>query len=100
MTAESIQKTSAQPVQEVRTERVFDRFNVGQRWEHGALIISFTTLLLTGLPQKYFNAWGHYILTTPASVDFVRQIHRIAAILLILEIIYHVGRGLALLFRR
>jgi formate dehydrogenase gamma subunit len=84
----------------VRTERVFPRFTLAQRWEHGILILSFTVLLLTGLPQKYFEAWGHFLLTTPQSVELVRQIHLIAAVVLILEVIYHLARGLAQLIRR
>jgi formate dehydrogenase subunit gamma len=84
----------------VITHRVFQRFTLGQRWEHGILILSFTTLLLTGLPQKYFASWGHFILTTPESLLLVRQIHRIAAIVLILEALYHLGYGIYLMTRR
>lgn len=84
----------------VRTERTFNRFTVGQRWEHGLLIISFTVLLLTGLPQKYFASWGYRILATPEQLLLVRQIHHIFAILLTLEVIYHLVRGFVLLFRR
>lgn len=82
------------------TERVFKRFTLGQRWEHGILILSFSVLLLTGLPQKYFASWGHFLLTTPERLQLVRQIHHYAAIVLILESVYHVGRGLILLSRR
>ena len=34
-------------------EKTFQRFKLGQRWEHMLLFLSATTLLLTGLPQKY-----------------------------------------------
>ncbi len=37
----------------VKLERTFQRFTIGQRWEHGILILSVTGLLFTGLPQKY-----------------------------------------------
>jgi len=84
----------------VQTERTFKRFTAAQRWEHGLIILSFTVLLLTGLPQKYFASWGHRILTTPDSVNFVRQIHHIAAVVLTLEVVYHLGRALYLLSRR
>lgn len=83
----------------VITQRVFQRFTLGQRWEHGILILSFTVLLFTGLPQKYFASWGHYLLTTPSSLLLVRQIHHIAAVVLILEAIYHAGQGIYLMFR-
>jgi len=84
----------------VRTERTFARFTLGQRWEHLAVMVTFTVLLLTGLPQKYFASWGHDILATPQSILLVRRIHHIAAIGLILEVIYHLGRALYLLARR
>jgi formate dehydrogenase subunit gamma len=84
----------------VITQRVFQRFTLGQRWEHGILILSFTVLLLTGLPQKYFANWGHFILATPDSLLLVRQIHHIAAVVLTLEAAYHVGHGIYLMARR
>lgn len=84
----------------VRTERVFQRFTAGQRWEHGLLIFTFTMLLLTGLPQKYFELWGHQILTTPERLSLTRQAHHVFAIILLIEVIYHLGRGLLLMARR
>lgn len=84
----------------VRTERTFRRFTLAQRWEHGILMITFTILLLTGLPQKYFASWGHFILATPESVELVRLIHHYAAIALTIEVIFHLGKGLLQLVRR
>lgn len=84
----------------VHTERIFRRFTAGQRWEHAILMVTFTVLLLTGLPQKYYSSWGHQLLTTPESVLLVRQIHRMAALALTLEAVYHLGRGITLLARR
>jgi formate dehydrogenase gamma subunit len=85
----------------VRTERTFQRFTRGQRWEHGLLLIALTTLLLTGLPQKYrAAAWSQHILATPERVELVRTIHRAAAVLLILEVVYHLGRAIWLMSRR
>jgi len=83
------------------TERSFIRFTLGQRWEHIIVIISFTILLLTGLPQKYrTTTWSQTILSTPESVETVRQIHHIAAVVLITEVIYHLGYALYLLIMR
>jgi formate dehydrogenase subunit gamma len=84
----------------VKIERNFVRFTLGQRWEHVVLLLSFLVLLFTGLPQKYFTQWGYRLLTTPESVLFVRQIHHIAAVVLILEVLYHLVRGIILLARR
>jgi formate dehydrogenase subunit gamma len=85
---------------DIRTERQFKRFTLGQRWEHGILILSFTILLLTGLPQKYFSSWGFRILTSPERLEFVRQVHHYTAIVLTLEVVYHLGRGFYQLARR
>lgn len=87
------------PGSPVQTERYFRRFTLGQRWEHAILLTSFLVLMLTGLPQKYFELWGHVILTTPDRILLVRQIHRIAAVTLILEVVYHLGRAIWLMLR-
>jgi len=85
----------------VRLERTYQRFMLGQRWEHALLILSVTVLLLTGLPQKYRAAmWSQQILATPERLDLIRQIHHIAAIVLIIEVVYHLFHNLYLLFGR
>jgi formate dehydrogenase gamma subunit len=85
----------------VRSERTFPRFTAGQRWDHGLIILTFTVLLLTGLPQKFRDAsWSRFILATPDRVELVRTIHHTAAIAFLLEAAYHVGSGLVLLARR
>ncbi len=95
----NLKRSGASGQETIFTQRVFQRFTISQRWEHGILILSFTILLLTGLPQKYFASWGHFILTTPDTLLLVRQIHHIAAIVLTLEAVYHVGRGVYLMAR-
>ncbi|MEJ2011201.1 MAG: cytochrome b/b6 domain-containing protein [Anaerolineales bacterium] len=85
----------------VHTERTFVRFSLAQRWEHALFLITFTVLLLTGLPQKYRAAsWSQYILSTPERVEMIQTIHHIAAVLLIAEALYHVGRTTVRLFQR
>ena len=85
----------------VHLVRFFPRFTRGQRWEHGLLILSFTVLALTGLVQKYRELpISHQILATPEAVLNVRNIHHVAAVLLTLEVLYHLGRAIVLLARR
>lgn len=85
----------------VQTERTFMRFTLTQRWEHTVLVLSFLVLLLTGLPQKYRSAaWSQQILTTPQRLETIQTIHHIAAVVLILEALYHVGKGIYMLSRR
>lgn len=85
----------------VRTEVHYKRFTLGQRWEHGLLLLSAFVLLLTGLPQRYRDTnWSQYILSTPDRVELVQQIHHIAALVLCAVVIYHLGRAIVLLARR
>jgi formate dehydrogenase gamma subunit len=85
----------------VRLERTFQRFTVGQRWEHALLILSVTVLLLTGLPQKYRDTgWSQWLLSTPERVSQVQQIHHIAALALTAEVLYHLGQAIYLISRR
>ena len=89
------------PAEAVRTERTFLRFTLGQRWEHTLLILSFSTLLLTGLPQKYrLASWSQQLLATPERLSLLQTIHHLAAIVLTVEVLYHLVRGLLLLARR
>ena len=91
-------KTSPQTVQ---PERSFPRFSLSQRWEHAVLILSGLVLLLTGLPQKYREyPISQDLLSTPDRVELIRQIHHIAAIVLTIEALYHLGRIIYLLSRR
>lgn len=85
----------------VHTVRVFSRFATHQRWEHLLLMLSFTVLLLTGLPQKYRTAeWSQQLLNTPERIQLVQTIHHYAAIFLILEAIYHIGVAVLQMSRR
>ncbi len=85
----------------VQLERVFQRFSNSQRWEHWILLASFTTLLLTGLPQKYrTSSWSQQLIATPEQLALIQTIHHIAAIVLILEVIYHLGKAIYRMARR
>ena len=89
------------PSSQVHLVRTFKRFNLAQRWEHTVLFISIAVLLFTGLPQKYRTAtWSQNILATPEKVELVQTIHHIAAILLGLLVIYHLGVIVVQIIRR
>jgi formate dehydrogenase gamma subunit len=62
---------------------------------------SIFVLLLTGLPQKYRElSISQDLLSTPGRLELVQQIHHIAAIVLMLEAFYHVGRIIYLMIKR
>ncbi|RPH72571.1 hypothetical protein EHM76_05815 [bacterium] len=74
------------------TERqTFTRFAVAQRIEHILLIVSFMTLVITGLPQKFAGAgWAEWMVAALGGIETLRVIHRVAATIFILETIYHI----------
>ncbi|MCJ7433031.1 MAG: cytochrome b/b6 domain-containing protein [Anaerolineales bacterium] len=89
------------PSQPAQQERTFLRFALGQRWEHAVLLLSGFVLLLTGLPQKYREfSLSQDLLSTPDRVNLIRQAHHIAAIILALEVAYHIVRIILLMARR
>ena len=92
---------NANSTQPARQAGSFLRFSPGQRWEHIILLLSGLVLLLTGLPQKYREfSISQDLLSTPQQILLIRQIHHVAAIVLSLLIIYHLGRILVLMSRR
>jgi formate dehydrogenase subunit gamma len=85
----------------IESRRVFRRFSVGQNWEHAILLISGTVLFFTGLPQKYRTAtWSQQLLSTPERLETTQLIHHIAAIALIILVMYHIGRAIYLMTQR
>lgn len=71
-------------------EKQYPRFRLGARIEHAILMISFTILAVTGLPQKYaLSPWSESLIGAMGGIEQVRNIHRIAAFLLVIGSIYH-----------
>jgi formate dehydrogenase gamma subunit len=97
----SAKRVTPSPATSFAQEKTFLRFTFGQRWEHAILLLSGLVLLLTGLPQKYRGfSLSQDLLSTPDRVELIRQIHHIAAIVLGLEILYHLIKIIVLLVRR
>lgn len=71
-------------------EESYLRFPLGDRIEHIIMIVSFTTLAITGLPQKY-AAWPimQAAVGLMGGIETIRIIHRVAAMVMILASIYH-----------
>ena len=76
--------------QTVATSRTYERFPLARRIEHWVMMLSFTTLAITGLPQRFPSS--------PVSIAFVgilggietlRTIHHIAAIVMMLGTAWH-----------
>jgi cytochrome b subunit of formate dehydrogenase len=79
------------------SEKVFIRFDIFQRIEHLSLLISFTTLAVTGLPQKYVSSEiSLAVLRLFGGIEQTRQIHHVAAAILLIVSLFHI---LSLLYR-
>ncbi len=66
------------------------RFGLSQRIEHILLMISFTMLCLTGLPQKYHElAWGQGLLELLGGIARAQTIHHLFAAMFLFEGLYH-----------
>jgi cytochrome b subunit of formate dehydrogenase len=60
----------------------YQRFNVFHRWMHFLVIVSFTTLVFTGMPLKYKDtAWAQWFMDLFGGVTAAGVYHRIAAII-------------------
>lgn len=71
-------------------EKQYPRFRTIARIEHAILLVSFTVLSITGLPQKYaLQNWAEWMINTMGGIELVRIIHRWAAFLLVTGSIYH-----------
>lgn len=83
-----VTQADLQPIEPVKA---VTRFSLFQRIEHLVLLLSFSTLGLTGLPQKYPDAGlSQFVLTLFGGVEAIRVVHRGAAIILMALSIYHV----------
>jgi len=78
-------------------KRFYQRFSIDQRIEHIVFLVSFSTLGLTGLIQKFFQAGiSQFLLEALGGVEQVRLIHRLAATIMMVVTIYHL---VAVLYR-
>ncbi len=69
---------------------LYERFHWTQRAAHALLVLSFTMLALTGLPQKYaIHGWAQWMITRFGGIEMTRQIHHAFAVILMLLVVYH-----------
>ncbi len=68
------------------------RFSARQRVEHFSIMILFTVLVITGMPQKYFEAvFSAKVVSLLGGIDATRLIHRIAGVLFCLTMVAHLA---------
>lgn len=74
------------------TKQGFLRFPRSYRIEHWLLFASFTTLAITGLVQKFADVGlSQFFVGLVGGPENTRLLHRTAAIVLMLETVYHIG---------
>ena len=72
--------------------RRYLRFRRPDRAEHIVLLSSFTILAITGLVQKFAEAGlSQAVIAALGGIETTRTIHHFAAVVLMLEAIFHLG---------
>jgi cytochrome b subunit of formate dehydrogenase len=75
-------------------QKKYPRFRIGAQIEHIILLVSFTILAITGLPQKYAEtSIGGSMIDVMGGIETIRIIHRWSAFVLIAGSIYHLMTG-------
>lgn len=83
-------KASALPAAS-KASRNYVRFTSAQRIQHLLMILSFTSLALTGLAQKYpLSSVSFAFIRLMGGIESARTIHHAAAVVLILVSVYHI----------
>ncbi len=68
----------------------YERFPLARRIEHFTMLLSFTTLGLTGLPQKFPTAaFSVAFVNLIGGIENLRSIHHVAAIIMMLGTVWH-----------
>ena len=77
------------------------RFSLQQRVEHFLMMTVFTTLAVTGFPQRWYEAaWSQAFINAIGGIQGVRWVHRVAGILFTLQTLWHLASSAWLLLRR
>ncbi len=73
-------------------QRLYLRMSLSERIQHGFLLVSFTTLVLTGFALKFPDAWWVVPIRnlSPLMFDLRSILHRVAGVALVLTSLYHV----------
>lgn len=77
----------------VTPHRLYLRMTRGERLQHMGLLVSFCTLVLTGFLLRYPDAsWAETLKgLSPGLFGWRSTIHRVAAVILVLTSVYHIG---------
>jgi len=73
------------------SHRLYLRMTFNERIQHGTLLISFTTLVITGFALRYPDAWWVVSIRnlSPLMFDIRNIVHRAAGVVLLIVSLYH-----------
>jgi cytochrome b subunit of formate dehydrogenase/mono/diheme cytochrome c family protein len=72
------------------TTRTYERFPLARRIEHLVMMLSFITLGLTGLPQKFPSSYlSIFFVNILGGIETLRAIHHFAAVVMMLGTAWH-----------
>jgi cytochrome b subunit of formate dehydrogenase len=93
-------RPQAAPVVAVGARTHVRRFTAFQRWVHFFIMLSFSTLVLTGMPLKYSDkAWAQTWMGFIGGVENAGMIHRFAALIMVSCVIAMLGFFLKILIK-
>ncbi len=75
--------------------REYVRFSPGRRIEHWVTMVTFTLLVLTGIPQKFYETgWAKAIVWVFGGLNNLRWVHRINGFVMAAAFIVHFALGI------
>jgi cytochrome b subunit of formate dehydrogenase len=73
-------------------KKYFYRFTLNQRIQHIILAWAVVTLVLTGMPLKFYDAsWAPYLYSLFGGINAAPIVHKVAGSILLLLFLYHVA---------
>jgi formate dehydrogenase subunit gamma len=72
-------------------ERRYERFDQKYRVQHVLMVTSFVTCVVTGFPLKYPDwAWMNVIVRAMGGIEVCRVLHRVGAVIMTIDFVWHV----------
>ncbi len=87
-----IRKRPSHALSRHHSDESVERLTLNERLQHLVLVISFTILVISGMPLSYPEAgWAGRVLSFPGSPELRAIVHRVGAVLLMVLIPWHIA---------
>ena len=78
-------------IKEKNGKKYFHRFSLNQRFQHIILFSTVITLVLTGMPLKFYDApWAKTIYALFGGIEATPVVHKTAGVILLMLFAYHI----------